>query len=427
MHVGRWVAAVVVVTWAIAVSTPTAAGADDGDTFGAPEAFNAPTFPDQFVARSGDQTSAEAGPRSITVTPDTNLVDGQAVTVAGTGFGDPELVGIFQCAKGLGLDGCDLDSATPAFDLDNGAFSETHYVAALLDTEAGPIDCRTYVDGCRVVASEDFALAGSARADVTLDPLGPLAPPPSVAVDPASDLVDEQVVQVTATGFRAHDYVLMAQCTAGTTIATETCGGSIDFVEADGSGTLEAEFQVDAVFYPFFGDEPIDCRVEACEIAVAASYDYERFGAAAVTFDPDAPLHPVMNITVTPHADLVDDQVVQVEATGYTPNGPIDVVQCIISSNLEGDGCELDRIQHLTSDADGSVATTYAVNDEMDTADGRVSCLRTTSCILVAVDRSVPIDFGRGYTFTNLYFAGDDDPPPFGPADPIAVAPAFTG
>ena len=128
--------------------------------------------------------------------------------------------------------------------------------------------------------------------------------------------------------------------------------------------------------------------------------------------------------TVAPddYIEGAPELVVEVAATGMTPRGPVDVVECSITSDLDGNGCELDRAQHLVAGDDGSLGTTYAVNDRLDTASGPVDC-RTGGCILVAVDRSVPIAFGRGYVFATLSF-GD----PFAPvADPRPVPPAFTG
>jgi hypothetical protein len=405
---------------------------DEDATFATPDrGATPPSFLDRFLAADDAErtvTTAEAGGRSITVTPDTDLVDGQAVTVEGTGFTDVSFVGIVQCARGLGIDGCDISTAAPSFDFVAGAFSEQYFVEALLDTEAGPIDCRTYQDGCRIMVNEQFALPGSARATTDFDPAGPLEPSPTVSVDPDADLVDGQVVHVTGTGFRPDEEVLIVQCPTGTPDPTSTCGGHVTYEQVDGSGTLSADFEVQAVFTPILGPvhEAHDCRTDPCDIGVAASEDYERFGAATVAFDPDAPLRPEMEVTVTPHTGLVDGQVVQLDGAGYTPDGPVDVVECSISSALDGSGCELDRVQHLTADADGSVTTTYAVNDVLDTEVGEVDCRRST-CILVAVDRSVPIDIGRGYRFENLQFAGGDPIDPAAPAAPTSVSPAFTG
>ena len=130
-----------------------------------------------------------------------------------------------------------------------------------------------------------------------------------------------------------------------------------------------------------------------------------------------------MVISVTPHTELVDGQVLDVHAEGYTPDGPVDVVQCSLSSDLTGSRCDLDRNQQLTADGDGEVDTTYAVYESFTATGGEVNCLRE-NCILVAVDRSVPIDFGRGYTFEYLEFARDDV---VDPADPTPITPQFTG
>lgn len=427
-------AAALVIGAAAALTVPAGASTP-GATFGtAPPApptppTAPPPLPDAFLsAAAGADGDAEAG-RSVTVTPGTDLVDGQLVTVDGSGFTDVAFVGIFQCAKGLGIDGCDLSTAVPEFDFDAGTFSEPYYLSALLDTDAGPIDCRTHADGCRLVVNERFALAGSARADLGFDPAGPLAPPPTVQVDPDTDLVDRQVVHVTASGFRPEEPVVIGQCPAGATDPTEECGGEIAFAQADDQGEVSEDVTVRAVFRTYFGSgsAETDCRTTACEVAVAAGDDYRRFGTAPVGFDPDAPVRPDLDVEVTPHTDLVDGQVVQVHGVGFTPGGPVDVVECSIDSGLDGDACELDRVQHLTAttDPDGTIDTTYAVNDVLDTERGPIDC-RERTCILVAVDRSGPIDFGVGYRFVSLSFRGGDVPPS-APADPTAVTPAFTG
>lgn len=134
-----------------------------------------------------------------------------------------------------------------------------------------------------------------------------------------------------------------------------------------------------------------------------------------------------MALTVTPRDHLVDGQVVDVGISGFTPDGPVDVVECSLSSDLSGSGCAADAVQSLTTDSFGALDTTYAVALRFDSADGPVDC-RREDCILVAVDRSVPIDFGRGYLFELLDFTDAVAPPdPPDPAPPTLIAPRFTG
>ena len=428
---------VAAVVMTVASAPAMAAGPREG-TFGEP---GSPTLPssDQdrfFTGGSTDDRADTEANRAITVTPDTDLVDGQLVTVDGSGFGDDPITGIFPCAKAMGIDGCDF-SSVEIFNPNASTFSREVHVDAILQTEAGDIDCRTHVDGCRLVANEAPSLAGAAKADLGFDPDAPLEPPPTVAVDPNTDLVDEQVVHVTGGDARPDESLLLAQCPAGATELYERCENFWGVV-ADANGDFELDYQVEAVFqtYYYSGEgarpsdgslppEAVDCRVEACELVVTADERLDRAGRAGLSFDPDAPLRPEMTISVVPNQDLVDGQVVDVRAAGMTPDGPVDVIECSLNSDLDGSGCELDRVQHLTADADGEIATTYAVNDELDTASGPVGCGSYSSCILVAVDRSVPIDFGRGYVFQYLDFAGDDVV--VDPADPTPLTPRFTG
>ena len=433
------VGAVVLTLAATAVVVGWIPAAADDDTFDEPAPVPTLSSPDRdaFLAdttTTTDNGGAEAS-RAITVTPDTDLVDGQLVTVDGSGFGDDPITGIFPCAKAMGIDGCDF-SSVELFNPNATTFSREVHVDAILHTEAGVIDCRTHVAGCRLVANEAPSLASAAKADLHFDPDGPLEPPPALAVDPSTDLVDEQVVHVTGGDARPDESLLLAQCPVGATELYERCENFWGVV-ADANGDFELDYQVEAVFqtydYSGKGDGPsegslppdaVDCRVEACELVVTADERLDRAGRAGLSFDPDAPLRPDMAISVVPNQDLVDGQVVDVRAAGMTPDGPVDVVECSLTSDLEGGGCELDRVQHLTADANGETTTTYTVNDVLDTASGPIECRNYSGCILVAIDRSVPIDFGRGYVFQYLDFAGDDV---VSPADPIAATPAFTG
>lgn len=403
-------------------------------TFGSAAPASPPTTP---VAPSPQREAFLAGvdpsppggleaDRAITVTPDTALIDGQLVTVDGTGFAADGVTGIFPCAKGLGRDGCDPGRVV-IFSPPGDGFSRELRVDPILDTASGEIDCRSHAAGCRLAANDHYSLNGAAVATITFDPSAPLEPPPSVAVDPSADLVDGQVVQVTGSGFRADEQVLLGQCADDDTDLT-ACANQFS-VTAAGDGTIDEAYQVAATLSYFDQDaspSPAlvdrDCRAEGCDLVAVAVDGFDRAGRTPLGFDPDAPLRPDMTITVAPNAGLVDGQVVDVSVTGMTPDGPVDVVECSIASDLDGNGCELDRVRHLTADDDGSLGTTYAVNDRLDTASGPVDC-HTGGCILVAVDRSVPIAFGRGYVFSSLSFG--DTPAPGD--DPVPVAPAFTG
>lgn len=366
------------------------------------------------------------GARTITVTPATDLVDGQIVAVSGNGFDDNHLVGILQCGRGLGIDGCDPDSADLVLGISGGAFDRTYRVAALLDTPAGAIDCRTFVPGCRLSVNETYSFAGATQQNIAFDPVGPLEPSPTVAIQPSTDLLDEQMVTVTGTGLRPGEYASLLECPAGATELDEGCRGDDDAV-ADANGQFSVRYFVEAQL------GTTDCRVAACELVLVAGDD--RIGRVPLDFDPAGPLRADLSLAVTPHTGLFDRQAITVDAGGYTPNGPVEVVACQFTVDFDRDECDLDNALTLTASADGSIETTFTVAQILATAIGPIDCTQSF-CVLAVADQSVPPVPRHGLMMETLEFGADDDPagePPVDPNDPSAPAvptsaqPAFTG
>jgi hypothetical protein len=142
-------------------------------------------------------TLASASPASaqpmITVTPDTNLVDFQTVTVSGSGFAAEATIGIAMCTSGsLSVDNCDLDTSILVQSDATGAFTTAYTVERLIETPvSGPVDCAV-APGCILGAANiaDFTQSASAslgfdpnvppqprlEIGVTIDPVGSVAP-----------------------------------------------------------------------------------------------------------------------------------------------------------------------------------------------------------------------------------------------------------
>ena len=107
---------------------------------------------------------------SIAVTPSTDLVDGQTVTVSGRGFGDLPSVVVVQCAGTIG-ERPDVDTAVFGCDFttdihpvaEAGRFSTTFVVSRTLTLlEGGTVDCGTATEPCRILVGsgpDTFATA----------------------------------------------------------------------------------------------------------------------------------------------------------------------------------------------------------------------------------------------------------------------------
>jgi hypothetical protein len=88
------------------------------------------------------------------------------------------------------------------------------------------------------------------------------------------------------------------------------------------------------------------------------------------------------SMTVTPSTNLDDGQLVHVSISGFPPNTQIAVVECGPGAAGE-DGCDLQTLHYLSTDASGDAVTRFVVAAELSTFNGTVDC-RTSSCTLGA-------------------------------------------
>ena len=102
---------------------------------------------------------------TLTATPDTELVDGQTVTVTGEGFMSG-YVFVSMCAPGATFyDDC-LGGDTFAEVDPTGSFSVQTKVSAVVSTATDEVDCRTSADPCVLIAtSGSITSARAGRAD----------------------------------------------------------------------------------------------------------------------------------------------------------------------------------------------------------------------------------------------------------------------
>ena len=88
------------------------------------------------------------------------------------------------------------------------------------------------------------------------------------------------------------------------------------------------------------------------------------------------------SMTVTPSTNLDDGQLVHISITGFPANTQIAVVECGPGAAGE-DGCDLQTLHYLSTDASGNAATRFVVTAELSTFNGAVNC-RNAACTLGA-------------------------------------------
>jgi LPXTG-motif cell wall-anchored protein len=239
------------------------------------------------VVPLGFDPDTEVKVGTITVEPDTDLVDGQTVSVTGSGFPPDRGVSFYVCATGPSEESCEF---TPSFAFvdESGAFTASDVrVWATIRTETGEIDCRAVAEGCTLVASAGSPSSSRAgRAVLHFDPEAPLLPGPAITVEPSSGLPDDTSATVSGEHFTPDGFVSVAVCASGD---ISRCDPQSEASPTpDAAGTFSLEISV-AVEFNSWEDERVDCRAAPGCAVVAYDYERGRQAQAPLTFAAPVP------------------------------------------------------------------------------------------------------------------------------------------
>ena len=252
---------------------------------------------------------AEAAPGdpAVTVTPSTDLLDNQLVTVAGTGFNPDATAFISMCLPdAVDSLGCDARQYLSVPIDGNGSFiGEYHVIRFAQSFQGGPasrVDCALVA--CTVGAADLLIGASNAvRIPVEFRDTGPVLPLPPATVSPDTDLPDGQRVTMSATGLRPFEPTTVRQCGPGAINAAD-CSGPQTTASADASGELSVELATDRVL--FASGSYLDCATVACTIGIDSIAGFQQL--------PIDFADPTLSIDVTDRATLkagTDDVVAQ--------------------------------------------------------------------------------------------------------------------
>jgi len=220
---------------------------------------------------------------TVTVTPSTNLRDGQTVELDLTGFDTSNIGGITECSAEI------LTTATPAWSMcrfPDITFGAPSHATTRVDSvftgwgANGPTNCHV-APGC-VVGWMDAGTTIHGFAPVSFVP--DLRPTP-----PQRNLTDGTTVQVTVGGTPAGSPAV-AQCDKGIlddptpASADALCAPSTPVVSQPGGG-LGADLVVHDPFTPVSGGGSRSCGYETCVI-VLAPVGAEAPASVAISFGP---------------------------------------------------------------------------------------------------------------------------------------------
>ena len=148
----------------------------------------------------------------MSVTPSTDLVHNQVVTVAGSGFTPNTDIGMAQCEAesvpvAVGAASCDLSNSTYTRADAAGAWSTSFTARRVIHNSYETVDCSTEPGACIIAAASIANYAESANVAVAFDPTVAPPLPPVLTLTPSTDLVHNQSVTLTGSGFGPHRQV----------------------------------------------------------------------------------------------------------------------------------------------------------------------------------------------------------------------------
>jgi protocatechuate 3,4-dioxygenase beta subunit len=251
------------------------------------------------VAIVGTPSGAQST-RTLTVTPDTDLVDGDVVALHGTGFTPSSTV--FFC-QGVddgtpGLEDCGAPFQSAPTDA-SGEFDATYTVRRFITPPSvgAEIDCAEPSARCVFGASDSaFPTAGT----VAFAPIA-FAPqlPRTVTVTPDTDLVDGDVVTLHGSGFTPGDTIDFCQGVqaAQSGAPGAPCGAPELSAQVDAAGEFAANYTVQR-FISRLAPVMMDCAAPSASCTLNF-FTFSGFARRVpITFAPQAPV-PQISGTVT--------------------------------------------------------------------------------------------------------------------------------
>ncbi len=321
-----------------------------------------------FVALSFDPSGPPpAG--SLIVTPHTDLVQYQTVSVAGSGFPSGAGVQILECTSApVTFNDCSPYSVGFAPVAANGSFSTSVTLGRVLHLSGGDVDCASAPGACSLFASSYGALPVVAAAALDFDTSVPLPPPPTIAVAPDTDLVQGQQLTVTGSDFAPNTPVVIYESATSDPVGSGCGGGSGAYVTTDGTGGFTTPFAAQRGIrdYTNFPPGALDCASapQACSV-VAYAFNTGDSATAPVSFDPTVPVVPP-TVTVTPQFGLADRTLVSVHGTGFTPGDQVLISQCDVDAVSYGPGCSPGASSvYLSADPSGAVDASLRVRRDL--------------------------------------------------------------
>lgn len=282
-------------------------------------------FHDNVTAALSFDAGAPLIPRpTLSVTPASDLLDGQEVILSGANF-DPFQAGAMRlCIDGGQFSCARLGEVTSEAD---GTFERAVELPRVVSQHGSQgVDCAVY--GCFLFVAEYQQSYRLVRpVPVAFDPAIPLPDGPPLTVVPDVALIDGQELEVT---FETENTELRTCVMVDGTISLANCtyANLFDYTRTE-EGLTTAKVQIRRVVrlgsHGRNNSREFDCALEQCALVVA-SYGDTPWSISPISFDADATL-PKASVKLRKRNGLAEGDVLKIQVANTFTNS-VEVRQC---------------------------------------------------------------------------------------------------
>jgi hypothetical protein len=338
----------------------------------------------------GSPVGAPSGTPTLTADPSTGLLDGQSISVSGSGLAAKNDDLLAECVTGATspVESCDVETVKTVKTGASGSFTTSYTAVRMIEVggSSSTVDCAT-ADACILVVIDGnlSILAGTpiSFADVVVVP-------PTVTAVPDSGLLDGQKITVSGTNWSPGALIALGECPVNGSVCGFITSGKRG-ITVGSAGTFSGSFTVSRFIEG--EDGVLDCaQPSTCLLEAVNAGDPDQTATTPITFADVVVVPPVL--TATPSADLVDGQNITVTGTGFAHHDIIELVECAAGvaddaecGGLDGEG----NVVEAKTDSRGRLtATTFNVARVLTLGNATVDCAVAPGCVIGAVDEESP-------------------------------------
>ena len=348
---------------------------------------------------SATRTVATKSKPSLSAHPSTGLLDGQSITVNGSGFGANVTVGTVECRTGATTQsGCDFDTLTVVIASGAGAFTEHYRAVRQISVGTATIDCAK-PHSCVLGAAYETTATVNAETPISFADVA--IKPPQVSAVPDKGLRDQQKITVSGEKFSPNAEIVIAECQAPATASDCDITTSAP-AKADATGSFSTPYAVTRVINP--GSGPIDCaHPKACVLSAMNELEPTQTASTAITFADVRIIPP--RLSASPSKNLHDGQDITVTGEHFRPHDSIDISECPAGATNAFEcvlGGGIGNVVAPTAGLSGRFTVTFNVARILTLIGGTLDCAHPPGCVLGAVDLrdlSLSLDATRSIGF----------------------------